>query len=150
MAGNIPVGNYKGIRFKVGLKPELDTSISTPTLNDPTMLFGSKAQGHIFVNIQGKIDTTTNATGTLDKMQPFSYKIGTASHLTSVTNLPATSIKVMETGVEYLHIVLDLKLLFKGIQLNKPGNLTVNSLTDNNSGIAAKIAANIPNSFRFE
>ena len=68
VAGNIPVGNYKGIRFKVGLKPELDTSISTPTLNDPAMLFGSKAQGHIFVDIRGKIDTTTNATGTLNKM----------------------------------------------------------------------------------
>ncbi|MBC7390605.1 MAG: hypothetical protein H7329_15440 [Opitutaceae bacterium] len=150
VAGNIPVGIYKGIRFKVGLKPELDTSISSPTLNDPAMLFGSKAQGHIYVNIQGKIDTTSNATGTLDKMQPFSYKIGTSLHLTSVTNLPPTSINVMETGVEYLHIVFDLKLLFKGVQLNNPGNLSVNSLSDNNSAVAAKIAANIPNSFRFE
>ena len=67
--GTAPVGNYKSVRFDVGLSDA--SNASTPASSDqvlyqPSMWFGASAQpdGFVFINFAGSIDTTAAANGT--------------------------------------------------------------------------------------
>lgn len=151
--GKVLVGNYKGIRFKVGLGAATDAqnpvlSKDSAALNHSEMWFGSTAQsdGYIFMNVQGSVDTTSDLSGT---MQPFAYKIGTASNYVSV-NMPEQNFSILENQAEYAHMVLDCSRLFGGIKLNEAANLSLAGKADNNNALAQKIAANIPLMFKYE
>jgi hypothetical protein len=151
-AGKVPVGNYKGIRFKVGLSALNDalnplSSKDSSALNHPEMWFGNSAQpdGYVFMNVQGSIDTTSDLSGS---MQPFSYKIGSAANYIQV-NLPEQNFTILENQAEYGHLLIDYSLLFSGIKLNEAANLSVVK-ADNNSALAQKITANIPLMFKYE
>jgi len=155
LIGDVPVGNYKTIRFTVGL--DANTNQKTPStdandpLNKPDMWFSSTAQpkGYVFVNVQGKIDTTADASGTDAQMQPFIYKIGTAANLMQRT-MPDQSYTIVKDQAQYCHLYIDYTKLFTGIPLSNPANLTVNSPSDNASGLAAAIVRNIPTMFFYE
>jgi hypothetical protein len=153
MVGDAPIGNYKSIRFKVGLDPT--TNLLSPTnpsdsaiLNKPEMWFGNTAQpdGYVFMNVQGRIDTSANKNKPL---VPFAYKIGTNAHYTQV-NMGDNPFTVEEGKTAYGHLAIDCNKLFNGISLNQLSNLSVKTASDNNSALATKIANNIPAMFIYE
>ncbi|MFY9307690.1 MAG: MbnP family protein [Bacteroidia bacterium] len=153
VVGDVPVGNYKAIRFKVGLDAatnQLSPSASADSamLNKPAMWFGSTAQpdGYVFMNVQGTIDTSANMSG---MMAPFSFKIGTDANYTQVV-MPDKNMSVVEDQVAFGHIMIDYSKLFTGIQLNQSGNLSVSTAAANSSAAAEAIVSNIPSMFIFE
>lgn len=124
MLGSVPAGNYKSIKFNVGLTAA--TNSTTPaandsTLNKPAMWFGSTAQpsGYVFVNFQGKIDTSTAANLPVAQMQSFMYKIGTDAHLKNVS-MPNQNYSVVPNQTQFIHIVIDYSKLFTGYSLTTP------------------------------
>jgi hypothetical protein len=156
LVGEVPVGNYKSIRFKVGLDPTTNalnptTPSDSAVLNKPDMWFGKTAQpdGYVFMNLQGKIDTTTNANGTAAQMQPFSYKIGTNANWKQVT-MGDRNFTVEEGKSQFGHLIINCTKLFNGIALNQAANLSVTTASANSSAIAAKIVNNIPSMFIYE
>lgn len=152
---NVPVGNYKAAKFYVGLDATTNArSASTNTLlNNSDMWFGSSAQpdGYVFVNLEGKIDTTTDANGTEAQMQSFMYKIGTNAHYNQVTmpdHTPLYSVK--KDQATYIHLSIDYSKLFTGIQLNNSMNLMVHTAADNTSAVSNTISNNIASMFEYE
>jgi hypothetical protein len=155
LLGSAPAGNYKSIKFNVGLSPSTNALLPEPndsTFYKPSMWFGNTVQpwqGYIFVNFQGKIDTSTAANSTIAQMQPFTYRIGTNSHLKSVT-MPDQNYTVSSDQTQYIHIVIDYNKLFSGIVLHNASNLNVVTTTDNGGALANQIANNIPLMFQYE
>ena len=153
LVGDVPIGNYKSFRFKVGLdaatnvKQSIDPADSS-ILNRTEMWLGGTAQpdGYVFMNVQGTIDTTSDLSGS---MAPFTYRIGTNAHYTQV-NMPDRNFTVLEGQIVYGHLWIDYNKLFSGIALNQAVNLSVKTAADNASAIATKIANNIPAMFIYE
>jgi hypothetical protein len=154
LVGNVPAGNYKSVSFSVGLNSSENGT--TPLTSDtvyyhPEMWFGSTAQpqGYVFLNVQGKIDTTTKANGSVSQLQPFAYKIGTTANLANVS-LPEQDFTVLPNQLEYVHIIINYFKIFDGINLSKASNLSVQSPADNSSAVAKQIVNNIPGIFSYE
>jgi hypothetical protein len=150
---NVPVGNYKSIRFKVGLDATTNALLPTDPaqsflLNHSEMWFSNPVQpdGYVFMNVQGTIDTTSAINGI---PVSFSYKIGTNSNLISVV-MPDHNFTISEGLITYSHMKIDYSMLFSGVQLNLASNLMVNSASENSNIIAAKISSNISSMFKFE
>ena len=151
--GNVAVGNYKSVRFKVGLLPSVNKLAPTVTgyanlLNQPEMWFSSNAQpnGYIFLNFTGNIDTTASKTGAL---VPFEYKIGTDAHLVQVEMLQQ-NFSLLKDVVGYVHMKIDYAKLFEGIDLSINENLHVKTTADNSKPVVKAIIKNIPNMFLYE
>ena len=156
LVGSVPTGNYKSVRFNVGLAPSTNTmtpAVNDSTLNHANMWFGSAAQpgGYVFLNMQGKIDTATvpSSTITLAQMQPFTYRIGTDAHLKNVS-MPDQNFSIEANAVHFIHITIDYNKLFTGIALNVASNLMVNTAADNSSALSTQITNNIPLMFSYE
>ena len=152
--GNLPAGNYKSVHFSVGINSAVNakTPVSTDTVfYRPEMWFGNTAQpqGYAFLNVQGKIDTTKKANGSVAQLQPFTYKIGTTANLVNVT-LPEQNFTVLPNQQEYVHLIINYFKIFDGIDLSKASNLSVQSPTDNSSAVAKQIVKNISNLFTYE
>lgn len=154
--GNVPVGNYKSVRFKIGLDSVTNglsplQSKDSVILNQPEMWFDATPQpsGYVFVTVKGKIDTSENADNTAAQMQPFEYKIGTNDHYTQI-NMPDKNYSVYQNQVSYLHVIVDYYKLLNGIALNNSANLSVTTVEDNSHQPATTIANNISLLFRFE
>ena len=152
-AGKVPVGNYKAIRFKVGLNAASDALNPTSTkdslaLNHSEMWFANTAQpdGYVYMNVQGTVDTTSDLSGA---MQSFAYKIGTEANCVQV-NMPEQNFTVLENQAEYGHIIIDYSKLFTGLKLSELNNLSVSGKANNNSVVAQKIKVNIPLMFKYE
>jgi hypothetical protein len=153
LAGNIPVGNYKTIRFKIGLDASTNTlepksSADSIILNKSEMWFSNTAQpdGYVFMNVQGKIDTTTNLSGT---KIPFCYKIGTNANYVQI-NMPDKTYTITKDQVFYQHIYIDYSKLFTDVKFNIESNLSVKTPLDNSSSIAQKIKNNMSTMFIYE
>lgn len=151
--GQVPVGNYKSIRFKVGLPPNTNAlNPSTPSdsaiLNQPSMWWGNAAQpgGYVFLNVQGKIDTSA---GMNKAPVPFVYKIGTNNHYIQI-NMGEKEFAIEEDAYVYGHLIVDYSKLFKGISLNQASSLSVKTAAENNAALGKKIANNIPTMFSYE
>ena len=151
--GSVPSGNYKSIKFNVGLSSSVNST--TPAATDtnlyrPEMWYGSSVSpdGFIFVNLQGSIDTATVPSAS-NQLIPFAYKIGTNAHLVSVT-MPDENYTVAPGQLGVVHLVSDYAKLFSGIQLNVPSNLQVNTAADNNGALASQLAINIRSMFSYE
>lgn len=154
--GTAPVGNYKSIRFKVGLDATANQlSATAPSdsalLNKPDMWFGTNAQpeGYIFMNVQGKIDTTAAMNASNAQMVPFVFKIGTNTSYRQVV-MPDKNFSIVKDQVEYGHILIDYTKAFCGLQLNQASNMSVSSSTANAVAPATVIVNNIPSMFIYE
>ncbi|MCS6824252.1 MAG: hypothetical protein NZ529_08145 [Cytophagaceae bacterium] len=153
--GKIPAGNYKSIRFDVGLSPEvnaLSPGAGKPSpLNASNMWFGPTAQpdGYIFMNVQGKIDTTTSASAPESHMASFIYRIGTNENLKTVT-MPKKNYTIMPDKTNFLHLKINYAKLFSSIDLRNPSNLIVYSAADNSSSLAKTLTQNIISMFSYE
>lgn len=150
--GDVEAGNYKGLRFDVGLSDA--TNASNPNPNDPalyqsTMWFGSTAQpdGFVYVNFQGAIDTTLNADGTA--LTPFAYKIGTNANRVTIT-MPEENHSVVPGQLDIYHMKVDYAGLLNGITLGNPNYLQMTTPAQNNSLLAERLIANIQDIFSYE
>ncbi|HET6225087.1 MAG TPA: MbnP family protein [Bacteroidia bacterium] len=145
--GEAPVGNYKSVRFKVGLPPA-SNQVDFSNTSDSIMWFTkTKADdGYVFLNLQGAIDTSAALTGTLT---PFVYKIGSNVNYKQV-EMPAKGYTVVAGEVMYIHLIADFNKLFNGIKINDNANLFVRTVADNATPLAQKIVNNIPSLFIYE
>jgi hypothetical protein len=153
LVGDVPIGNYRSFRFKVGLNSSANAQLpadpaDSSILNRPEMWLGNTAQpdGYVFMHVQGTIDTTSDLSG---GMAPFTYKIGTNAQIKQV-NMPDKNFTVLEGQVMYGHLWIDYNKLFAGVALNQAANLSVKTAADNASANAVKIANNIPSMFIYE
>lgn len=154
--GNVPVGNYKSLKFKVGLNPTTNNQLPSANasyLNDSKMWFNASAtqNEYVFMNCTGKIDTTKNATGLEADMQPFVYKIGTNDRYVSV-QMPDKYFTVTNAPgmLNYVHMYADYSLIYKGIDLTNVSNLQINSVADNSKQVAIDMATNMSTMFVYE
>jgi hypothetical protein len=150
--GSVSSGNYKSVSFDVGLSNT--TNASTPPSSDlvlyqPSMWFGTTAQpeGFVFVNFQGKIDTTLTATGT--QLIPFVYKIGTNAHRVTIT-LPDQNYSVLPEEQTVIHLYADYARLLDGIQLNRDENLIIDSPETNAWAWIDQMETNMGTMFSYE
>ena len=154
LIGDIPVGNYKSVNFSVGLDAASNATSPTSSsiFNTSNMWFNSvynNSEGYVFLNFQGKIDTTTKANGTIANMQPFVYRIGTNAHLINIT-MPEKDFTVLANLESYVHIIIDYSKLFTSVQLNQSSDLSVATVAENSSTVANKISNNILSIFSYE
>lgn len=151
--GNVPIGNYRSIKFDVGLPSAVNASIPSGTgnLNKPDMWFSSTAQAnnYIFMNASGKIDTTAAMDATDAEMVSFVYKIGTNNNVVHVS-MPNQNVSVQPNTMAYIHMEADYAELFKGLDLKKEENLTIATTADNASSISVDITAKMANMFKYE
>jgi hypothetical protein len=147
LIGDAPVGNYKSLRFKVGLSPAVNLPDASDKSDSLMWLSSGKIDdGYTFLNVKGKIDTSDAMTA---PMVPFEYKIGTNINYTQV-NMPNKDFTVVAGEIQYAHIIADYYRLFNGIKLNAGSNLFIQSAADNTLPLAKKIVTNIPSMFTYE
>jgi hypothetical protein len=154
LVGNVPAGNYKSVSFSVGLNSTENNTApltSDTVFYHPEIWFGNSAQpeGFVFLNFEGKIDTTTKANGSESQLQPFVYKIRTVSNLSNVS-MPEQKFTVLPNQPEYVHIIINYFKIFNGIDLSQPGNLSVQNPSDNSNTVVKQIVTNIPGMFAYE
>jgi hypothetical protein len=162
MIGQAPVGNYQSIRFNVGLSSSVNAQAPSGNsiFNNSSMWFGfsnySPNYGYAFVNVQGKIDTSSAGNAPIAKMQSFSYQIGISNtNLSSVTmpSMPYT-ITTNNGSPQYIHIIIDYYKLFNGIDITNPSNLTFMipaiPSVHQHSALEDSLGLNIPAMFRYE
>ena len=148
--GEVAIGNYKSLRFKVGLPSStnaLNPSVSgadSTILNRPEMWFNTTPQpdGYVYLNAQGLIDTSADLS---EKMAPFVYKIGTDSHYKQI--VINQNFGISPKQVTYFHMLADYSKLFEGITLNNNSNLNISTVSDNSTVLAEKVADNILSMF---
>ena len=154
-ADKVPSGNYKSIRFSVGLdstsNEKVPVSEADSLQNNPSMWFWTSAQpkGYVFVNLQGKIDTTKDGTGTEGQMQPFIYKIGTNANYRQVV-LPDNNFTIFPNQQTFVHLIINYMQLLKGVQLSNSNNLLLTDPSENSTPLAIEISNNIPVMFKYE
>lgn len=151
--GDVNVGNYKSVRFKVGLIPATNKLLPTAEgynilLNQSEMWFGNvaKSDEYVFLNFAGHIDTTKAMNGV---KVPFEYRIGGNENLISVV-MPEQNITILEGQIGYAHMVIDYSKFFENIDLTNAENLKVQSLEDNKKTIVSTLKTNIASMFRYE
>ncbi len=151
--GNVPVGNYKSIKFDVGLPSGINAQIPSGSgnLNNSDMWFTGSAQAnnYVFMHAAGKIDTTAAKDAADADMVPFLYKIGTNSNLVQVS-MPDQNVSVQPGTMAYVHMKADYAELFNGLDLTDENNLSIETTADNASSLAIDIADNIAAMFKYE
>jgi len=159
--GNVPVGNYRTIRFKAGIVPAVNAKVPSGTsgpLNNQSMWFSTPAQAnnYVFMNCSGKIDTTKAKTSTDAEMVSFTYKIGANPQLKQII-MPNQTFAVQPNATTYVHMLADYSVLFNGVDLKNYNNMNIttseqNAWPDNGQAwpIAVTVADNIVNLFRYE
>lgn len=151
--GNVPVGNYKSIRFDIGLPSVVNAQIPSGTgiLNNPAMWFSSTAQAnnYVFMNATGKIDTTAAKDAADADMVPFVYKIGTNANLVHVT-MSNQTVSVQPNTMAYIHMEADYAELFEGLDLTDNDNLHIETTADNASSLAIDITSNMAKMIKYE
>jgi hypothetical protein len=148
--GQVPIGDYKGIKFCVGIDSATNHSDPTiyPTTNplaiqSPAMHWSWNA-GYIFTMIEGSCDTTVNSTDTLKFGQ---YSHGMFFHLGMdmlyrSVNL-SSSFSVNSENAKVLTIQSDINKFFTNIDLKKEnGTHTMGTMP-----LATKAADNIAGMF---
>lgn len=151
--GEIPVGNYNTVSFKIGLDASTNAlnpsaSADSAILNKPEMWFGSTAQpdGYVFMNLQGTIDTSASHT---EAPVPFIYKIGTNAHYHQVT-VNGINLTIVKDQAQTAHMVADYNKLFSGISIGQSSNLSLTTVAENNSALATSILNNLQLVFKPE
>jgi hypothetical protein len=150
--GSVPAGNYKSIRFDVGLSNSVNSSSpssSDAVLYQPSMWFGANAQpdGFVFVNFSGSIDTSLAMDGS--GFAPFAYKIGTTPNRVTIT-MPDENFTVSPGMEAMVHMSVDYAKLLAGLDITNASNLSVATPADNGGSPATEIVANISDLFEYE
>lgn len=151
--GAVPAGNYKAVRFDVGLSDAINGAVpasSNSTLYQTSMWFDASmamANNFVFANFQGKIDTTVANSGA--NLVPFAIKLGTNAHRVAVT-MPDNNFTVTPNQMTAVHMSADYAKLLDGVQLKVNSNLSLITVAHNSSSLANQIAANAATMFDYE
>ena len=149
--GDVPAGEYKGIRFSIGLNNvvnHLDPTIyptSHPLAIQSPGIHWSWNSGYIFLSIEGTCDTTeTN----VDALTYGQYNHGMFFHvgmdpLLREVDLADHSFTVSSTEAKVLNIQYNVNALFSGVNLKTENK----SHTMGSMPLATKVADNIPDMF---
>jgi hypothetical protein len=152
---DVPAGNYKGVRFHVGLNATQNqlaaNSFTSGILNHSEMWLSSSAQpdGYVFANFKGKIDTTVAMDADDASLVPFEYRIGTNTHYTEVI-MPEQGFTIEPNQSNFVHLIADYMKLFSGVNLRDNPSLHVSTTSDNSSAISTTVANNLSNIFSLE
>ncbi|MFN0049778.1 MAG: MbnP family protein [Cytophagales bacterium] len=148
--GQVPVGDYKGVKFAVGVDSVTNHAditkypASNPLAVQSPGIHWSWNSGYIFVMVEGTVDTTA---GNIDVLTFGQYSKGMFFHLGTdklykkVELLQPISVK--KEGEKTVSIKTDINTLFANIDL-KTQNATH---TFSNNSIATLAGANIPSMF---
>jgi len=152
LVGNVPAGNYKSVRFKVGLPSATNainptSSSDSVILNRSDMWFSSTAQpdGYLFLNVQGTIDTSVDMSG---KMCPFVYKIGTNANYKQIV-MQSQNYTIVPNQTQFVHLYVDFNRLFTGVTLDN-AHLNITTVADNNTPLATQIVNNMSTIIKYE
>lgn len=137
--GEIPVGDYSGLRFMVGIDSatnHLDPALydaSNPLSYQPVSMHWGWNFGYIFMKVEGNVDTDSVPTGNLNGI--ISYDIG-SDPLLRVINF--NHIFSVHGNINTVNFKFNILKMFSGI------DLATESITHTNPGrdLADRIASN--------
>ncbi len=150
--GQVPVGNYKGIRFNVGV--DSVTNHKDPTIYPSTNPLAIQSpgihwdwnSGYIFLMFEGTCDTTAGNTDVLNMMGGFNhdlfFHIGMDMLYTPV-DLSNSSFTINSSSAATLKIQANLNKLFTSVNIKTENE----SHTMGSVPLATKVAGNIPTMF---
>lgn len=147
--GMVPVGNYKGFKFLVGLdsltnhKDPTTYAANNPlAIQTPTMHW-SWSSGYLFLKVEGNCDTTMAANGTAN--YPIFFHIGMDGYKRNM-NFSSSSFSVVSGQDKEIALVFDLLKVLQNVDLR-----TENSThTMDNMMLASKIANNFSSAMSVE
>ena len=147
--GEVPVGNYNGFKFTLGLDSAINHSDPTtyPATNPLSIqspgIHWDWNSGYIFMKVEGNVDTTLAANGPLD-FQYF-YHIGMDNFKRTIDF--STSAFTVASGSDYeIGLEFDLLKMLNNVDM-RTENVTH---TMNNMPLAMKIADNWQDAFELE
>jgi hypothetical protein len=148
---SVPVGDYKGFKFTLGLdsatnhKDPTIYPVSNPLALQTPAIHWSWNAGYIFMLIEGKYDSTVAQLGGASIDQPFFFHVGTDNLKKTMdfSNKPFT----VESGEDkMLHIEMDFLKILSGVDLKtENGTHTFDDLP-----LATKILNNWQGAFTLE
>lgn len=145
VVGNIPDGEYSGIKLDIGIdsitnntvNPEERPSSDPLSIQSPAMYWLWSPDKYIFLNIEGKTDTTVSKSGTSN--YPFSAKIGTDKFRRAIS----LALPFITSGQEKnIDINAHFEKLFKGLEVRD-----IQTNTKDNPAVAEKISYNLEHYF---
>ena len=148
---SVPVGNYKGFKFTVGLDsltnhkdPTLYSASNPLSLQSPSIHW-SWNSGYIFMKIEGKYDSTVAQLGGTSINQSFFFHVGT-DKLKQVIDYTDQPFSVVSGADKELHIEMDFLKILNSVNL-RTENATH---TMDNMPLATKVSNNWKTSFTLE
>lgn len=147
--GDVPVGEYKGFRFMLGL--DSATNHMDPTTygaSDPLAIqtnpiHWSWNSGYIFFKIEGDVDTTLAANGTPD--YEFFYHIGLDEYSRTI-DFSTSAFEVVGDADNEIGLTFDLNKALNNVDMRVENE----THTFNNTTLATKIASNWQSAFELE
>lgn len=147
--GKVPVGKYKGFRFLMGLDsvtnhadPASYPSTNPLSYQNPTIHWGWN-NGYIFMEFQGKFDSTIAAIGTPDA--DFFYHVG-MDNLKRTIDFSASAFEVSSNSDYEIGILFDLKKVLNNVDMRTE----FGTHTMDNMALAMKIANNWQGAYSME
>jgi len=147
--GQQPVGDYKGIRFNIGV--DSATNHSDPTsrpADDPLALQNDEmhwdwSQGYLFMKLEGKVDSTVDATG--DPTSPIVMHLGLDKNYTAI-DLSNSFFQIVQGSDLQIVMQCDVNQLFTNVDLRTDNQ----THTFDNQTLANDLVANWPNMFSLQ
>jgi hypothetical protein len=149
--GKVPVGNYKGLKFTVGIdsvtnhKDPSTYAITNPLANQTPSMHWSWNSGYIFMMIEGSCDTTGAGIDTLNSGQynhSMFFHLG-MDMLARKVDLSNSAFTVVSGTDKYLNIKTNVNQLLNGLDLKTENQ----SHTMGTMMLATKVADNISTAF---
>jgi hypothetical protein len=147
--GMVPVGNYKGFKFILGLDSATnhsDPSIyptSSPLSVQTPSIHWSWNSGYIFWKVEGKVDTTVAQTGPIDV--DYLYHIGMDGFKRTI-DFTTEAFSVVSGQDQYIHLNFDLNAALSNVDMTT--ELMTHTMDD--MMLATKIANNWQAAFEVE
>jgi hypothetical protein len=146
--GEVPVGEYHGFGFNIGV--DSISNHSDPTLfpaDHPLSLLNNQQDhwswsgGYVFLKIEGEVDTSATMNGPLDKF--FYFHIATDQLLTAVSLSKDFTINSGDPQV--LTLTIDWEKAFNGVDLTRQS-----TQTNDNVPLAQQVMANFVSAITLE
>lgn len=149
--GGVPVGDYKGLKFSVGIDSatnHMDPTVypsTNPLAEQTPSMHWTWNSGYIFLMVEGSCDTTVSNTDTLTLGQyshSMYFHLGMDMLLRNV-DLSNSAFTVTSGTDKYVYIQTDVNELFNGVDLKTENQ----SHTMGTMMLATKVADNIADMF---
>jgi hypothetical protein len=150
VANNVPTGEYTGVRFGVGVSPDLNSKNpnSLPNTNPLTVNSGGEFwvgwQSYIFMKIEGRFDE--NGDDSIYEV-PFLYHCGSNAVYRTVTFPQPISIKA--TGTNNISFSSDIAKIL--LENNQPFDIKLSPFTSDDPSdviVATKLVSNFQSAFK--